>query len=976
MTKRLSILITIFLTGATGLVYEVTWHRYLANIVGSEARATAIILAVFLGGLCLGYYIFGKVTERFAKKIGGAFLVKICGLAEISIGLWALLFPTFYKALWNWGGIYNSGALWLDVLVSILLMGFPTILMGGTLPLLTQGLSRDLSDSATFHAKIYAANTGGACIGALAAGFILLPILGLPLTMLSTAFVNIACGLFLYLVGPKIAIAQNALSNKQVTKKEKSEIDATLTHRKILFVSFLAGLYSISIQTILVRLVGISVGSSEYAFSMVVASFVLMLALGAYSVSKYEVSKRSLFINQVLVLGSLAILYLTVPYWPYAVHVVRSLFTSVTPNFYIYFTVIFCLLSLLTLLPIGAMGRTLPLLFGSARAKPDRLGAIVGQIYGLNTIGCVLGAIFGGYLSLYLLDLDDLFRICNVLVYITVLIALPFGHFKLNRSINSLAILATLLFMITTVTSWDKRYFALSTARMRTAVEDTFNGATAFYNGKLQNNKLVDYKDDPNTSVSIVENALPTPGIFGANFSRSIFVNGKSDGATHGSDVVTTRLLGHLPALFRTSVSGDAAVIGFGTGITLGSLSLYDDIKRIDCIEISPFVRKFAPYFDFANHSISKSPKLNWILGDAYRVFGKNETQYDLIVSEPSNPWVSGVERLYAEEFYALAKTRLHPGGIYAQWFHSYDMNIETIGIVVNNFSKAFPFARLFVLGVDMILLGSDFEITESSLSLMKSRLEAKSIKDELSEIKVLSPEHLLSFESPLLRDYFSGFGRHSLEFPTLSYRAGKDFFMGIATNILSILYRDENRKSNLKSESNLLINRYLTQNEEKYSFLNLGNALCKVNLSVPWDSWRRGSLPCLRVVMKLASSGRLDSWGKLLSREKTAMRTLLSSTVVKDSEAKTIQEAKERIRFYFEMKNLFLPFKAERLLESVAPCQTNTSEAVECRIKLVEALANTNDVLLARKEFDKLVNENLLSVAQLSQLDRALLGS
>ena len=189
--RRIGLFRTLFtvlslFTGYAGLVYEVTWHRYLANLLGSQAQATAIILAVFLGGLAAGYGLFGRWSRKRHPKI----LVCAFGLAEIAIGLWALLFPLFYRSAFTVVGSYGSGsafALFADFFSAILLIGFPACMMGGTLPLLTRALSTDLKEASSVNARIYAVNTAGAFAGCLIAGFLLLPSLGLPLTLSYTS---------------------------------------------------------------------------------------------------------------------------------------------------------------------------------------------------------------------------------------------------------------------------------------------------------------------------------------------------------------------------------------------------------------------------------------------------------------------------------------------------------------------------------------------------------------------------------------------------------------------------------------------------------------------------------------------------------------------------------------------------------------------------------------------------------------------
>ncbi|OVE80331.1 hypothetical protein BVY02_00570, partial [bacterium J17] len=241
---RILALLLTFTTGFTGLVYEVTWHRYLANFLGSQARASAIILAVFLGGLCVGYDLFG----RYSQKRSSDKLVKTVGWIEIVIGLWAVFFPRIYEVVWNTAGILDptsSTALLWDVLICILLIGLPTVLMGGTLPLLTQGLSLDSDDAPQFHARVYAINTGGAFLGCLAGGFYLLPNFGLPLTVLFMGASNLIAGFALLLIGARVGGSTESATAEKSPEAESHKYGQSLSYLRASVVAFLAGFYAL-----------------------------------------------------------------------------------------------------------------------------------------------------------------------------------------------------------------------------------------------------------------------------------------------------------------------------------------------------------------------------------------------------------------------------------------------------------------------------------------------------------------------------------------------------------------------------------------------------------------------------------------------------------------------------------------------------------------------------------------------------------
>ena len=287
MIRLLALLLTA-LTGFSGLVYEVTWQRYLATLLGSHSEATAAVLGLFLGGLALGYSLFGALTRRRVARAQAqgraAPLLIIYGVVEASIGVFALIFPSLFSgvqalSLWIPHGSAGLGFAF-DVALSALLVLPPAILMGGTIPILTQALVRSMEDATRFHALVYAFNTVGAFAGTLAAGFWLVPSLGLVGVLLWMGGVNLFAGATFMLLGslhrpPALVVPARSDATPVPTAPLAS----------FAAVALLVGFAMMTLQTVLIRLGGLSFGSSQFTFSMVVAVFVLCIALGSFAVS-------------------------------------------------------------------------------------------------------------------------------------------------------------------------------------------------------------------------------------------------------------------------------------------------------------------------------------------------------------------------------------------------------------------------------------------------------------------------------------------------------------------------------------------------------------------------------------------------------------------------------------------------------------------------------------------------------------------
>jgi len=775
MKVRVTALLLTVLTGFTGLVYEVTWQKYLATLLGSHSEATAAVLAIFLGGLAAGYALFGRVTRWLlvrARRQGKPPRLLYCyALVEGGIGLYALFFPWLAsgaQTLSLLGPLGHGGLSFaFDVLLSALLIGPPAILMGGTIPILTLALARDVEHSTRIHAWVYGLNTAGAFAGALAAGFLLVPLLGLDGVMQAMGCLNlVAAAIFAQLEGSEGA---TGTSLEEVGDAPRVEGFAGWAA-----VAMLAGFAMMALQTTANRIGALSLGSSEFTFAMVVAVFVLCIALGSLLVSVLPRIPRGLLVaTQWLLVALLGILYLAVEDAPYWAHLLRSLFRNHAPIFYAYHVTTFGALLFVLLVPIGLSGALLPLLFHELRRQVQELGSVAGRLYAWNTAGSLLGALLGGYVLLFWLDLHHVYRIALSALALAATLSTILVVRTLPRSL-SLLILIPVLGTIWLLPEWSPEQLATGLFRNRDAGKWTFAGPdTMFENRDI--GKVIYYDDDPTSSVAVLQPE-------GYPEQRGIVVNGKSDGNLVG-DYPTMALSALIPALVAEQRER-AFVIGWGTGVTAGELASLEDTELVRVAEISEGVIGAAPLFDVGNLEASKNPKVEILRGDAYRALQQSPTSYDLIVSEPSNPWVTGVEMLYSREFLEAARARLAPGGVYAQWFHLYESDPEVIALVLRTYAAVFPSVSVwFALGSDLLLLGFD-RPNDSRLDLegLEARFDRSDFRAGFGRVGIKSFPALLAHEV-LPRGTLHAVALegeiHSLRHPILSHRAAQAFFRG-----------------------------------------------------------------------------------------------------------------------------------------------------------------------------------------------------
>jgi spermidine synthase len=773
MTRFIALVLTV-LTGFTGLVYEVTWQKYLAALLGSHAEATAAVLAIFLGGLSLGYALFGRATrelaERARRRNGAPRLLAFYALVEAGIGGYALLFPALFTlaqaaSLWSPAHPATLGFA-CDVLLSALLMGPPAVLMGGTIPVLTLALAGDLQHATRVHAWIYGFNTLGAFAGALAGVFVLLPWLGLDGTVRAMGCINLLSAAVFALLERRAVdvvpdLAQPAASGPVPRFAAWAGI------------ALLVGFSMMVLQTTANRIGALALGSSQFTFAMVVAVFVLCLALGSLAVSMLSRIPRALVVGSLWALVALLFpIYIATPDVNYWAHWLRIYMGGPDASFYPYQVAIFVALLGVMALPIGLSGALLPLLFHQLRREVRDLGSVAGRLYAWNTLGSLLGALLGGYLLLFWLDLHHIYRIALACLAIGAGILTHLVYGRLPRAVPVLASAATLL-AIAWLPAWPAAELTAGAFRMRRALPATFLGPAAFYSEVIQEDVLF-FDDDPTSTVKVGRPKRNSDNL-------ALYVNGKSDGALLG-DHTTMALSALIPALIAGHPE-NCFVIGLGTGVSAGELAALDPVRHVTVAEISPAVIAANPLFAAGNLGVWKSPKVDIVRGDAYRTLLRSDSRYDVIVSEPSNPWVSGVEMLYSREFLEAARSHLAPGGVYAQWFHRYETSPEVVALVLRTYASVFSHVSVwYTQRADMLLLGINQPERALDVAALEARFHEPSFAAGFARSAIDRFPQLLTHEmiplGTLHAEALDG-PIHTLRRPILSDWAARSFFSG-----------------------------------------------------------------------------------------------------------------------------------------------------------------------------------------------------
>jgi len=300
---------------------------------------------------------------------------------------------------------------------------------------------------------------------------------------------------------------------------------------------------------------------------------------------------------------------------------------------------------------------------------------------------------------------------------------------------------------------------------------------------------VIFFDDDPTSTVSVWQPR-------GTPENTSIVVNGKSDGSLEG-DYGTMALAALVPALMAERHER-SFVIGLGTGVTAGVLAALDGSREVTVAEISRAVIAASPLFDHGNGAVSKDPKIRVKRGDAYRTLLRSSGGYDVIVSEPSNPWVTGVEMLYSREFLEAARSSLNPGGVFCQWFHLYETNADVVDLVLRTYTAVFPHVSAwFALGHDLLLLGFDRPARALDVDGLEDRFGQPDFTAGFAKVEIESFPQLLAHELlPLGTLHAADLEGpiHTLRHPILSHRAARAFFPAGRRTALPIYLSDEHQ--------------------------------------------------------------------------------------------------------------------------------------------------------------------------------------
>lgn len=754
-------LLVFALSGCSGLIYQSIWSHYLGLYLGHAAYAQSLVLAIFMGGMAIGAWWASRVSLNWHN------LLRAYALIELIIGIAGALFHPTYVGLTGFAydtafpNLSGSTAVQAFKWGSGALLILPqSILLGMTFPLMSSGLMRRLPgcDGATLGG-LYFANSIGAAGGALLATFVLLPAIGLPGAMRFSAAVNALVALFAFLISRSPERPRAAASAKTARYVEGA--------RLLLAAAFTTGATSFVYEIGWVRMLSLVFGSTVHAFELMLAAFIGGLAFGGLWIRRridgYASPLRVGGWVQILMgLAALLSLILYDRAFDWVAWFMQAL--SRTDSGYDLYNAVTGVVSVLLMAPAAFFaGMTLPL-FTLALLRAGGGEAAIGRIYAANTIGAIAGVFAAVHFLVPVLGLK------------LAMIAAAAGDLVLG--------LILLRRRTTTVRGADRPYLAAlvtcSTALAITLLAAKFDPA-AMAGGVYRNatarlsenrgQKVVYYRDGKTASIAIRDSSS---GL------RSITTNGKVDaginmpeGAAPAPDEITMVMAGALPLLHHPAAHS-AAVIGFGSGLSTHTLLGDPRLERVDTIEIEPAMIEGARLFGRHVERAYKDPRSHLHIEDARTYFAANRSRYDIIMSEPSNPWVSGVASLFSREFYEFVPHHLAPGGLFIQWVQLYEINDELVASVANALSERFADYRLYLAyDNDMLIVAS---VDGPVPDVAPDAAFPEVMRPELARLGISTPVEVLAHQ---IGD------KHSLTplFQAASQRVNSDYYPMLSLN-------------------------------------------------------------------------------------------------------------------------------------------------------------------------------------------------
>ncbi len=729
--KNLALYIIFFVSGFCGLCYEIVWGREFHLVLGHTTYAISAVLTAFMSGLAIG-------SALLAGYIDGAKApAKIYARLEIGIGVFAMAFPFLmnaYKEIFIFAFPYivsGPAELAFKYISALAMIIVPATLMGATFPVMSKLVVKNFESRGKSAGLIYFLNSLGGAAGCILCGFYMLEEFGSEFTMNIACALNIACGTFMLLFSKafdgnreardihaplneavfsghvssgdealrvadvqKTAVPADARSGVPADGLPDNVSGAAAANSKIVFRLFMfAGFVSMLLEVAWTRVLVLILGSSTYSFSMMLFTFILFLAIGSLAAGTFmDRARRPLAVFGTLELFSAVYILAGISFYDRLPLLFLSMISIGNIPYPLYQLAAFAICAIVMAPPALMAGAAFPAAVSSVRMSFGSRGELagagnaIGKLYSYNTLGCVLGSFLTGIFILpaaglkltVALGASALFLIASASFFAEA----PEIFEKINIHRKTAALVVLLISPAVFFTpEWDRKMLNIGSFYRKTKASAE---ELRKYNSFQQE---LFYREGISATVGVSRDKN--------DGTQDLRINGKVDGSNMKGDMLTQHLIGVLPVL-KTASPKSVVVIGMGTGTTLAALCMFKEIEKITCIEISPEVVEAASYFDESYKAYSNDKRVSIVINDARSFMLGSPEKFDVIISEPSNPWIAGIGSLFTEDFFRECKNKLNPGGVMLMWVQTYETSEEIYKLILRTYLGVFKNAELW----------------------------------------------------------------------------------------------------------------------------------------------------------------------------------------------------------------------------------------------------------------------------------------
>jgi spermidine synthase len=738
-----------FLSGAAALVYQVVWVRALTLVFGGSHLAVTAVLSVFMAGLAIGGYAIGTRADRVAKPLA------LYGLLELGIALSALAFaglmqvyPTLYVLLAQGRDAATLYLTAVRILFSVVALIVPTILMGGTLPVLSRFVARQPDGLRSHLSFLYGFNTLGAVLGAILAGFVLLRLYSISTTLYIAVVTNVLIGAASLLLqrhvagGGPAAPVETAPAEAAAVRRDPLPFPVAL----VLWGIGISGFCALAYEVLWTRVLTIAVGASVYGFTIILVAFLTGIAVGSKAYGAFVKIFRvtapgtnalitGFGMTQVLIGAAALIVTVYLRDIPAnAVRVQSYFFGTEAATFGARVWANFSLAFLYMVVPAFFMGVAFPIAGETVARHRKAIGRGVGEVLAANTVGAILGAAVSGLVMIGLFGIERSLQMLAVVNAGLGLVAIASvrraAWLPVAAGSFTLGVLGFLATNQETARLWDRRYFAIYRSNQPGAFR-----TPEMIQEALENTDVLYYAEGVESVVSVIR-------VKGGE--QAFLTNGRVEASTHLQAQQNQFALGHLPMLLHPDPQ-EVLVVGLGSGMTAGATAVHPGVERVTLVEIEQQVLGVARTFDEYNHRVLDNPKVRLVLNDGRNFLMTTNAKFDVITADPIHPWFRGAGYLYSREYFALAAEHLRPGGVVAQWLPLYELTAQDVASVVRTFRQQFPHTLMWLAHYDAVLIGSiaPFLVDEAELD---RRMAEPVIARDLRRVTMGSSTDLLSY--------------------------------------------------------------------------------------------------------------------------------------------------------------------------------------------------------------------------------------